>query len=386
LSQSLNGGALRIETVKDKATRAAWLKTPYRVFKDDPNWIAPLRVMEEPRFQPKHPFFEFGAASLFVAFRVDEPVGRISAHINRRHLDRYNDKTGHFGFFDCLEDEEAAKALVDAAAAWLAERGMTRMVGPLNFSTNEETGLLVEGFDTPPAFMMTHARTWSGLLLEKAGLVKEMDVYAYRMDPNKLPDRAARLAAKAQESGRITVRPLNMRRLKNEVDVVIDIYNDAWSENWGFVPFAKVEVDALASDLKLILRSNYGRFVEVDGRPAAFMIGLPDLNGATAGFNGRLLPFNWLSLIVKLAREDFRGARIPLMGIRRKYHNSPISMGILAIFAREFAAEARTKKLEWVEFSWVLECNKPMNALGRMAAGPPVKTFRIYAKPLKIKG
>jgi hypothetical protein len=382
LRQSPDGG-LRIETVKDAATRAAWLEVPYRVFKDDPNWIAPLRVMEEPRFTPKHPYFQFGEGRLFVAFRGREPVGRILAHINRRHLERYKDGTGHFGFFDCFEDEEAAKALVDAAAAWLAERGMVRMVGPMNYTTNDEVGLLVEGFDTPPAIMMSHARPWFGSLLEGAGLKKEMDVYAYRMNPNELPDRAVRLASKAQESSRITVRPLNLRKLKDEIDLVVDIYNDAWSENWGFVPFSKVEVDALASDLRLILRSNYGRFVNVDGKPAAFMIGLPDLNGASAEFNGRLLPFNWVTLLIRLVREDVRGARIPLMGVRREYHNSPIAIGILAIFAREFAAEARTKKLDWVEFSWVLECNKPMNALGRLAAGAPIKTFRIYSKALQ---
>lgn len=371
--------ALRIEVVGDSATRAAWLEVPYRVFKGDPAWIAPLRFVEARRFTPKHPFFTFGEASLFVAFRGREPIGRISAHINRRHLEFHQDATGHFGFFDCVDDQAAAQALVDAAAAWLAARGMKRMVGPLNFSTNEESGLLVDGFDTPPAILMTHARPWFGPLLERAGLAKEMDLYAYRMDPKTAPDHVLRLATKAQEGGRVVVRPIDTRRLKDEIELLVDIFNDAWSQNWGFVPFDRTEIDAMVSELKPFFRSGYGRFVSIDGRPSAVMLGLPDINGLIASFNGRLLPFNWARLIIGLAREDFRGARIPLLGIRREFQQSPLAAGVLALLVKEFVAEARAKKLDWVEFSWVLESNKAMNALGRLAAGPPVKTFRIYS-------
>lgn len=373
---------MRIEAVRDAATRAAWLEVPYRVFKGDPAWIAPLRFVEARRFTPKHPFFAFGEASLFVAFLGDQPVGRISAQINRRHLEVHQDATGHFGFFDCIDDQAVAQALVDAAAAWLSERGLKKMVGPLNFSTNEESGLLVEGFDSPPAILMTHARPWFGTLLERAGLSKEMDLYAYRMDPKKAPDHVLRLAVKAQETGRVAVRVIDTRRLKEEIELLVDIFNDAWSQNWGFVPFDRAEIDALVSELKPFFRSGYGRFVSIDGQPAAVMLGLPDINGLTASFNGRLLPFNWAKLIAGLAKEDFRGARIPLLGIRREFQHSPLAAGVLALLVREFVAEARTKKLDWVEFSWVLESNKAMNALGRLAAGDPVKTFRVYSMPL----
>lgn len=380
-----NQAGIRIETVSDAATRAAWLEVPYRVFRGDPAWIPPLRFVEAERFKEKHPFFAFGEVCLFVAFRNDQPVGRISAQINRRYLEVHKDEAGHFGFFDCLDDQAAADALVEAAAQWLAARGMKTMVGPLNFSTNEESGLLVEGFDTPPAVMMTHARPWAGPLLEKAGLQKEMDLYAYRMNPKAAPEHVLRLAAKAQDSGRITVRPVDTKRLQEEIELIVDIFNDAWSENWGFVPFARVEIDAMVAELKPFFRSNYGRFIEIDGRPAAMMLALPDINGASATFNGRLLPFNWVKLISTLSREQFRGARIPLMGIRKAYQHTPLGAGVLALLVREFVSEAKTKKLDWVEFSWVLESNKAMNALGRLAAGPPVKTYRVYSKPLPIQ-
>lgn len=380
---SVSPAAIRIDTVRDAATRAAWLKVPYTVFKDDPAWVAPLKIMEDDRFKPSHPFFSFSEVCLFIAYKGAEPVGRISAQVNRRHLETHKDGVGHFGFFDCIDDQAVAQALVDAAAAWLTERGLAKMVGPLNFSTNEESGLLVDGFDTPPAIMMTHARPWFGTLLERAGLAKEIDLYAYRVDPNKTPEQVARLAAKAQESGRITVRHLDTRRLAQEIEVLVDIFNDAWSQNWGFVPFARPEIDAMIAELKLLFRSNYGRFIDVDGRPSAVMIGLPDINSVIRGFNGNLLPLNWARLLPHVIREDYPGARIPLMGIRREFQHTAFAAGILAVLAREFLAEARTKKLKWVEFSWVLESNKAMNALGRLAAGAPVKTFRVYAKPLQ---
>ena len=373
---------ISIEPVHDRRTRAAWLSLPYQIYRDDPAWISPLKLVEERRFKPVHPFYSFADVSLFVAFRGGEAVGRISAQVNKRHLAAHNDATGHFGFFDCVDDPEVAKALVDAAASWLRERGMTRMVGPLNYSTNEESGLLVDGFDTPPALLMTHARPWFGPQLEQAGLTKVTDLYAYRMDPKNAPDQLVRLAQKAMESGRITVRLLDTKRLMAEIECLVDIFNDAWSQNWGFVPFDRLEIDAMAAELKPFLRPGYCRFILIDGAPAAVMLGLPDINGLTAGFNGNLLPFNWISLVARLALEDFRGARVPLLGIRREFQHTPLAAGVLAILVKEFLAEARKKKLDWVEFSWVLEGNRPMNTLGRLAAGAPDKTYRVYEKAL----
>jgi hypothetical protein len=374
--------ALRIEVVRDAATRAAWLEVPYRVFKDDPAWIAPLRIIEAQRFEPKHPFFSFGEACFFVAFRGREPIGRISAQINRRHLELYKDETGHFGFFDCFDDQAAAQALVDAAAAWLGERGMKRMVGPLNFSTNEESGLLVEGFDTPPAILMTHARRWFGPLLERAGLCKVMDLYAYRMKPDAPSDRMKRLAAKARDNPRIQVRQVDTRRLQQEIELLVEIFNDAWSQNWGFVPFAPQEIDAMVKEIRPFFRSNFGRFVLIDGRPAAVMLALPDINGVAADFNGRLLPFNWVKLVASLGAENFRSARIPLLGIRQEHQRTRLASSVLALLVHEFLEEGKGWKLDWYEFSWVLENNRAMNALGHLTAGPPVKTYRVYEKAL----
>jgi len=210
-----------------------------------------------------------------------------------------------------------------------------------------------------------------------------MDLYAYRMDPRHTPERLRLLANKAAQSGRVTVRTVDMRRFKEEVELLADIYNDAWSRNWGFVPFDRAEIESLVEELKPIFRPNYARFVDIDGRPAAVILALPDLNGVIARFNGRLLPFNWVPLLSRVIREDYRGARILLLGIRREYQQSSLAVGVLALLVRECIAEARVRELDWVEFSWVLECNKAMNALARLAAGPPSKTFRLYSRTLR---
>src|SRR6185437_14977909 len=368
----------------DRNTRVRdWLAVPHTVFAGDDAFVPQLDFMEKQRIDPGHaPFFKFGEAVFFVAYRGGKPVGRICAHINRRHLEQYRDATGHFGFFDCIDDAPAARALIDAAANWLREKGMRRMVGPYNFSLNDECGCLVDGFDTPPAILMPHARRWTGGLLEQAGLAKEMDLFVYRAKP-QIPPRLEKLARRARSFGDIALRPFDMRRYGQEIELLVDIFNDAWSGNWGFVPFDRAEIDALAAELKPFFRNEYGRFMLINGEPAGVIVTLPDLNGIIKPFGGGLLPFNWAKLIWALKRENWHSARVPLMGLRRRWHATHQAGGLLALMVQSMVAQAKARyHLDWVEFSWVLEINKPMNALGKMLAGAPVKTYRIYGKAI----
>jgi hypothetical protein len=375
--------AVTIVAVEDAATINDWLAVPFAVFAGDPAWVTPLNFLERRRISPRHaPFFTFGEAKLFLAYRGDEPVGRISAQINRRHLEYHRDGCGHFGFFDCCDDAEAAQALVDTAADWLRQRGMSRIVGPMNFSINEECGCLVSGFETPPAILMTHARRWTGPLLERAGLAKEIDLFAYRLVPEKLPTRVLEIADMARSSPGVSIRQFDMTRYTEEVRTLIEIFNDAWSANWGFVPFSTAEIDALLAEMRPLIRGHYGRFVLFNGSPVGVIVGLPNVNQAIAPFHGRLLPLNWLKLLWMLKREKIPTARVPLLGLRKDYQSTPMGGWLLALIIAELIPQMRSHNLEWVEFSWILETNTRMVALAELGAGRPVKTYRIYGKNL----
>jgi len=351
--------------------------------REDPNWIPPLELLERRRIQRgSNPFFEFGDAELFMAWHDGAPVGRISAQINRRHREQHHDATGHFGFFDCADDVDAARALINAAANWLRSRGAVHMIGPLSFSINEEVGVLVDGFDTPPAILMGHAPSWTCHLLEQAGLRKEIDTFAYRLRPSEVPPVIRRLTRLATNTGRVSVRPFAMGNYRAEIRMLMDIFNDAWSMNWGFVPFSDAEIDALISETRFLLRGEYGRLLFLDGEPVGVMLALPDINQVMHSFGGRLLPFNWWKLLRAYRGAKWQTARIPLLGLKRSLHRTPMAPALLALLVSEFIDEAKNYPLEWVEFSWVLETNTAMTSLAEMAAGPPVKRYRVFTKDL----
>jgi hypothetical protein len=370
---------LIVRPVTTTHDRKAWLDLPGLLMHHDPNWIEPLRLQERRRISREgNPFFGFGEAEMFVAWRDGQPVGRISAQINRRYLEWQDKAVGHFGFFDCANDQLAANGLVEAASNWLRRRGLSRMEGPLSFTINEEVGLLIDGFDSPPAILMGHSAKWSRGLLEGAGLVKEIDTFAYRVIPSNVPPVIKRLAGLAARSGRISVRPLDMSNYRAEVQTLVDIFNDAWSDNWGFVPFADSEIDALISETRYLIRGKYGRFLLLDGIPIGVMLALPDINDTIKGSRGRLLPTSWARLGVSFLTERWRTARIPLLGIRKSHRGLAMAPAMLALLVAEFIEESRSYPLDWVELSWVLETNRAMTTLAELAAGPPSKTYRVF--------
>ena len=373
---------LTVSPITHKIRIRDWLAVPHIVYAGDPAFVPQLDFLEAQRISPGHaPFFKFGEAAFFVAYQGGKPAGRISAQLNHRYLELYNDATGHFGFFDCINDQSVADALIAAAQDWLKQKGMRRMMGPFSFSANEECGCLVNGFGTPPAMLMPNGAPWMGGLLEKAGMAKEMDLFTYRTKP-VVPPRIDMLAKRAERQSNIKLRYFDMRRYNQEIELLVEIFNDAWSGNWGFVPFSQAEIDALAAELKPFFRDEYGRFLMVDGKAAGVIVLLPNLNEIIAKFGGKLLPFNWAKLVWALKRETWKTLRVPLMGIRRSFHASPQAGGLLALMTRSAVLQGQGVGLEWAEYGWVLEINKPMMDFGRLLAGPPDKTYRIFSKAL----
>jgi hypothetical protein len=256
------------------------------------------------------------------------------------------------------------------------------MVGPLNFTTNEECGCLISGFDTPPAVLMPHGRPWAGSLLEGAGLSKEVDLFAYRSAPAELAARIAPLAAYADPQSTLSIRFLDWRRFGEDIDLLVDIFNDAWSANWGFVPLSRKEIEELVSRIRWLVRDDLVRFGVVDGQAIAVAVTLPNFNEVIAPFRGRLLPFNWAKLIRKFWSGDIHSGRVSLLGLRRAYQSTPLGGAFLALVVRDMFAHSQRYAPDWLEFSWVLETNRRMVALAKRFAGPPSKVYRIYSRAI----
>ena len=376
---------LEIRTVRNRRLLKAFIRLPHKIYADDPAWVPPLDFDMNQRLSPrKNPFFDHGEAEYFLAFRGDEPVGRITAQINRLHLERYRDETGFFGFLEAVDDQDVFDSLFTAAAAWLAERGMKRMRGPFSFSINEESGLLVSGFEHPPVILMGHARPYYDARVQAAGLNKVMDLIAYDYPGlQPVPEAAARLLRRLLDKGTITVRPMNKRRLKEELDLIMDIFNDAWSENWGFVPFTEREIRKMGEELRLIVDDRDVWIASYKGEPAAMGVTIPDINEIIRDFHGRLLPFNWLKLIIRLKFSGpTRTVRMPLMGVRKRYQNSAIgtALALAVIDAVRFHQAERGVKRG--ELSWILETNTRVRHLIESVGGVPYKTYRIYEKAI----
>lgn len=375
--------AVDVVPVRGRQGLRDWLEVPRRVFADDPAWIEVPEFFERRRVSPRHaPFFSYGEAELFVAHRDGRPVGRISAQVNLRHLEVHRDETGHFGFFDCLDDPEAARQLVDTAAGWLRGRGQSRMVGPVSFSLNEEAGCLIEGFDSSPAVLMPHDRPWTGGLLEQAGLAKEIDLLAARNPSIELPPAAARIARRAAANPRVASRPIQMKRFRQDIRLMFDIAADAWADNWGFVPFAEAEVNAAITELRPILKPDLGQFLMLDGEEVGFMLVLPNLNDIFASMKpGWPTILDPLRVYAGLLRNAPRTFRVPLLGIRRAARASPHGGALMAVLCRELGNLGARYRPEWTEMSWILETNRAMLRVADMF-GQPVKRYRLYSKAL----
>jgi hypothetical protein len=375
--------AIEVVPVTDKAGLKAFIALPKRLYSGSKGYVAPLDMERaEVLSTTKNPYFTHAKAQLFIAKRDGKVVGRVSAQICQLEQ-KLRPGTGHFGWIDAEDDPAIYQALIDAAAAWLRQQGSARMVGPLSFCTNEETGLLVDGFDSLPMLMMPYHAPYAGGHIEAAGFAKLKDVVAYDLDKSAYkPVGSSRMLEKLQADGTIRMRGLDMKNYTRDLSIILDIFNDAWADNWGMIPFTADEIAAAAKSMKPLIDPNLVVIAEVKGEAAGMLVCLPNLMEAIRDFNGSLLPFNVAKLLWRLKTNKLRTSRIPLMGIRRKHHGSVLGATLLPLMFDRLKEPFLKRGLERVEMSWILEDNAPMRRVIEGVGGKVYKTYRIYEKSL----
>ena len=376
---------LTVEAVESKRDLEAFLRVPWHIYAEDPHWIPPLLMERRDHLNPeKNPWFDHGDARLWIAWRGEQPVGRISAQVDRLRLEIHQDQAGNFGFLEAVDDPEVFAALFAAAEEWLRRQGMKRAIGPFSLSINDESGLLIDGFDHPPCMMMGHARPWYGAYVEAQGYSKVRDLLAYWVDPRvPFPDSLMRLIDSGVGEHAVTFRPLNFARYDEELRLIVDIFNDAWRDNWGFVPLTEAEIRNLAKSLRPLIKEQWACIGEVAGEPAAFAVTLPNINEAAADLNGRLFPFGIFKFLWRLKVRGTRTGRMPLMGVRKQYQRGVIGAALaLGVIERLYRYHRGRGTVTGAELSWVLEENRPTRRLIEQLGSKAYKTYRVYQKDL----
>ena len=362
-----------------KKERKQFIDFPYQHYSEDENWIPPLKMEQKKLIDTENnPFYNNGDIALFLAEQDGELCGRIAAIQDRRYNEHHNNKTGFFGFFECINDQSVANLLFKVAGDWLKQRGHTDVLGPANPSMMDEIGILVDGFEYEPSFMMPYHKPYYGDLISNAGLEKEMDMYAFRVTQASVTlDRIYRAEEIVRRRlPKLKIREIDTKNLDQEVEIVRNIFNQAWSQNWGFIPLSKEELEALAKDLKLILDPKVAHIAEVDGEPVAFSIALPDLNQALKHTDGTLFPTGIFKLLWH--RRNINQIRTALMGVIPKYQGK----GIDALLHKEAIINGREVGYNSSELSWVLESNKNMIRVAEKIGASIEKTYRMYTKEL----
>lgn len=376
---------IEIFPVSSPQDRRAFMRVAAEIYADDPAWIAPLEFELGQRLDPaKNPGLKGAEHQLWIAYRDGAPAGRIAAIVNPLHLERHKDETGHFGFLESINDASVFQLLIETAEAWLKARGMKKIAGPYSFSVNEECGMLIDGFDTSPYIMMPHGRPYYQSQIEALKYSKAMDMYALSYKPvhDFIPDRRKRFVNKILSNPKVTIRNLNPKTFVEDIKLSIDIYNDAWSRNWGFVPFTDEQAQHMAEELRPMMDPNYVAICYFDGEPTAFGIVLPNINEAIADFGGKLFPFNWARLLWRLKVKGIKSSRMPLMGVRRKLHAKPVGVAF-AYKIIDMVNDANINAgVVMTELSWILESNPSMLNMLTEMGGKIYKTYRIYEKAL----
>jgi GNAT superfamily N-acetyltransferase len=373
--QRING----ITLATTKKERKQFIDFPYQHYSEDENWIPPLKMEQKKLIDTeKNPFYDNGEIALFLAEQNGKPCGRIAAIQDRRYNEHHNNKTGFFGFFECINDQSVANLLFKVAGDWLKQRGHTDVLGPANPSMMDEIGILVDGFEYEPSFMMPYHKPYYDELITNAGLEKEMDMYAFRVTQATVTlDRIYRAEEIVRRRlPKLKIREVDTKNLDQEVEIVRNIFNQAWSQNWGFIPLSKEELEELAKDLKLILDPKVAHIAEIDGEPVAFSIGLPDLNQALKHMDGTLFPTGIFKLLWH--RRNIDQIRTALMGVIPKYQGK----GIDALLHKEAIINGKEVGYKSSELSWVLESNKNMIRVAEKIGASIEKTYRMYRKDL----
>ena len=371
-----------VTCVSNRKELNEFIQVPRHIYAGNPHWSRPLSLLQRQELTAKHnPFFKHAEVKLFLARKNGRVIGRTSAQVDHLHNRVHCEQTGFFGFFECPDDHQAAAALTGAAGAWLKERGMERIRGPLSLSINGEAGILVEGFDSPPQFRMPYTPPYYADLLEGAGFQKIKDLFAWHFVWNSPSERALQSVSRLRQHPGVTVRIADMGKFRQEVRTILDIFNEAWSENWGFVPMTNEEAKKLGDDLKLIIDPNVAVVVEIEGRPAGMILGVPNLNEATRDLNGSLFPLGFLKLLWRIKRRKVRNGRVLLMGVRKEYRKREFA-ALPYLLIDEITRRGSGCGYQWAELSWTLEDNQAINAIISKMGCARYKTYRLYQKEL----
>jgi GNAT superfamily N-acetyltransferase len=372
---------VEIRPVATRRDLAAFIKLPFSLYRNERNWVPPLIFEVRRRLdRSRNPFFEHAEAEYFLARRAGRVVGRITAHVDRHFNEFQDNRWGLFGFFECEDDAEAAGALLDAAEGWLRERGRDRMVGPMDFTTNDECGLLIEGHDRPPIILTPWQHPYYQRLLDGAGLEKAMDLLMWELrvtGRDKVHPALWEMAAKVESEHGITTRSMRKRDLEAEVNRFLQVYNAAWERNWGFVPLTDAEVRHYAKELKPVLDENWAFIAERDGEVVGAALTVPDFNQVLAHMNGRLLPVGWAKALWHRRKID--RVRVFALGVKPEYQHTGVAA---KFYEMHFDAAARTPQ-SWGEMGWILEVNKPMNRAMEGMGGKVVRRYRLYERLLE---
>lgn len=372
---------ITVEPIQDRAGREAVIRFPFRLYKDDPHWVPPL-LIERREFlnQAKNPVFEYAQIQLFLARKDGEVAGTIAAIRNDRYGEFHPEDAhvGFFGLFECIDDQAVAAALIGAAGDWLRSQGKTALRGPFNFTTNDIVGLLVDGFDDDPAVMMSYNPPYYGGLLERAGFVKAKDMFAFEATQENCAGVLDDLARRIEERGRVKIRQIDLGRLAHELIFIRHCYNEAWSKNWGFVPWTDRELAFIAKELKPLAHPKLCFVAEVDGEPAGFMISIPDAFEALKLAGGRLFPFGLLRILWRLKVKKVRRVRSIAMGVLPRHRRLGVDVMLIYRTIRNGLALGYQSS----ELSWILEDNEAMLGPLRHLGATRTKTYRIFEKAI----
>lgn len=371
---------IEIRPVENKNQLKEYIKFVWKINASDPSWVPPLIMNYMKVLDPnKNPFFQHASAEYFMAYRNGDAVGRIAAITNQRHNEYHKDNTGFFGFLDGINDPEVFHDLLDTAKTWLREKGKDFMIGPMNPSTNDEIGILINGFDTPPYLMMTHNPPYYKKLMEELGYQKIKDMYAYYIhkDTFNFNEKLIKVAETTKEKLGVKIRSVNLKNFNEELERIRYIYNNAWSKNWGFVPMTPEEFDFIADDFKKLIDPNLVLIAEMKGKPVGFSLALPDYNQVFKKIkNGKLFPSGWIKFLIE--RKKINSLRVITLGVVPELQH----VGIGGIFYLETFYRGTAAGYPSAEMSWVLEDNELMNKAAILMGGKKYKTYRIYGTAL----
>lgn len=369
---------VEVRPVHDKKGLESFIRLPWQLYQGDPNWVPPLLTDQRLLHDPvRNPFFEHSQTQNFLAWDSGRIVGRITAIRNTGHNSYWNDSVGFFGMFESERRPEVARALLREAARWLSGRGLTVARGPMNFSTNDDCGLLVDGFDRPPVLMMPYNPAWYPELITGAGLEKVKDLLAFSIEEAQFPERLKETVPKILARKNIRIRPMDMKRFEQDVQLISDIYRGAWEKNWGFVPLTDHEIAHMARSLKPAVDPNLILFAEVDGKPVGLAVALPDLYEALKHCNGRLFPFGLFQFLWH--KRNIKMCRVLMLGVIEGYRN----MGVDAGLVYELFKRGMARGIHSGEMSWILEDNIAMRRPIENVGGRVYKTYRVYEAPVE---